>query len=167
MYDMLIPQATKMLRNLNSIFRKAEAYATAKKVDFEVLLGSRLAPDMLPLVRQVQIACDTVKLGASRLTTKEAPTHADDEKTLADVRERIQSTLSYLESFKKADFEGSEERKVTTPRWEGKWLTGTDYLHHHVLPNLYFHATTAYAILRHNGVEIGKKDYLGEIPYQK
>lgn len=167
MYDMLIPQATKMLRNLNSIFGKAETYATAKKVDFEVLLQSRLAIDMLPLVRQVQIACDTVKLGASRLTAKEAPTHADDEKSLADVRARIQSTIGYLESLKKSDFDGASERKVTTPRWEGKWLTGTDYLHHHVLPNLYFHVTTAYAILRHNGVEIGKKDYLGELPYQK
>lgn len=167
MYERLIPPATKMLRNLNTILGKAEAFATAKKVDFEVLLQSRLAPDMLPLVKQIQIACDTAKLGSSRLTGKDAPSHADTEKTLPEVRERIQSTIGYLESLTAKDFEKAAENKITTPRWEGKWLTGEEYLNHHIVPNLYFHVTTAYAILRHNGVEIGKKDYLGEMPFKK
>lgn len=167
MYERLIPPATKMLRNLNAILGKAEAFATPKKVDFEVLLQSRLAPDMLPLIKQVQIACDTAKLGSSRLTGKDAPAHADTEKTLPEVRERIQSTISYLESLTAKDFEKASENKITTPRWEGKWLTGEEYLNHHVIPNIYFHVTTAYAILRHNGVDIGKKDYLGEMPFKK
>ncbi len=167
MYEPLIPQTTKMLRNLHAIFGKAEAFATAKKVDFEVLLQSRLAPDMLPLIKQVQIACDTAKLGASRLTGKDAPTHADTEKTLPEVRERIQSTIAYLESLTAKDFDNAKEKKITTPRWEAKWMTGNEYLNHHIVPNLYFHVTMAYAILRHNGVEIGKKDYLGEMPFKK
>lgn len=167
MYERLIPPATKMLRNLYAILGKAEAFATSKKVDFEVLLQSRLAPDMLPLVRQVQIACDTAKLGSARLIGKDAPSHADTEKTLSEVRERIQSTISYLESLTAKDFEKAAENKITTPRWEGKWLTGEEYLNHHVIPNIYFHVTTAYVILRHNGVDIGKKDYLGEMPFKK
>lgn len=166
MYETLIPQAAKTLRNLNHLLNKAETFATSKKIDFEVLLQMRLAPDMFPLVRQIQIACDTAKLGASRLTGKDAPAHADDEKTLADVKDRIQSTINYLNTLTAQDFNGAADRKVTTPRWEGKYLTGDDYLNQHVLPNLYFHVTTAYAILRHNGVDIGKKDYLGEMPFK-
>ena len=121
---------------------------------------------MFPLIRQIQIACDTTKLGAARLTGKEAPTHDDKEVTLAEIKTRIDSVVTYLKTFKPEDFKGAEERKISQPRWEGKWLTGTEYTLHHVLPNLYFHLTAAYAILRHNGVEIGKKDYLGDMPYK-
>lgn len=159
-------QFAKMLHNLSTLLDKGQAHAEAKKFDAEVLLNSRLAPDMFPLTRQVQIACDSVKLGASRLSGKDAPVHDDKEKTIPELKARIESTLGYITSLKEADFKGWEERKISQPRWEGKWLTGNDYFHQHVIPNVYFHITTAYAILRHNGVDIGKKTYLGEMPYK-
>ncbi len=159
-------QFAKMLHNLSNLLDKGQALAEAKKFDAEVLLNSRLAPDMFPLLRQVQIACDSVKLGASRLSGKDAPVNDDKEKTIPELKARIEGTLGYVTSLKEADFKGWEERKISQPRWEGKWLTGNDYFHQHVIPNVYFHITTAYAILRHNGVEIGKKTYLGEMPYK-
>jgi hypothetical protein len=159
-------QFAKTLHNLSQLLDKGAKYAEAKKFEPEVLLNSRLAPDMFPLTRQVQIACDTMKFGVSRLTGKEAPTFEDNEKTIPELKARIEKTLGYFQSVQEADFKGWEERKVTTPRWEGKWLTGKDYFNQHVVPNVYFHVTTAYAILRHNGVEVGKKDYLGELPYK-
>ncbi|MFL5785400.1 MAG: DUF1993 family protein [Bacteriovoracaceae bacterium] len=159
-------QFAKTLHNLSQLLDKGAKYAEAKKFGPEVLLDARLAPDMFPLTRQVQIACDTMKFGVSRLTGKDAPTFDDNEKTIPDLKARIEKTLGYFQSVKEADFKGWEERKVTTPRWEGKWLTGKDYFNQHVVPNVYFHVTTAYAILRHNGVEVGKKDYLGELPYK-
>jgi hypothetical protein len=166
LYDITLPAFIKTLGNLQKILDKSAAFADSKKIAPEVLLQSRLAPDMFPLMRQIQIVCDTAKLGAARLTGKEAPVHEDKEVTLAEAKARIDSVLTYLKTFKPEDFKGSEERKISQPRWEGKWLTGTEYTLHHVLPNFYFHTTTAYAILRHNGVEIGKKDYLGEMPYK-
>ncbi len=165
-YEYTNVQFINILNNLLGILDKAAAYADHKKFDPEVLLQSRLAPDQFPLVRQVQIACDTAKLGASRLTTKEAPSNADSEKTLPEVRARIESTIQYLKSLSAKDYEGFASRKITTPRWENKYLTGDDYVMHHVIPNFYFHVTTAYAILRHNGVEIGKNDYLGKLPFK-
>lgn len=167
LYEMTIPLFTKGLRNLKKILEKGAHAAEAKKYEVDVLLNSRLAPDQFNLIRQVQIACDTAKLCAHRLTGKTAPVHEDKEKSLAEVMSRIDSTLSYLDSFSAADFQGSEEKKITTPRWDGKWMTGTEVVHHHVLPNFYFHVSTAYAILRHNGVDIGKKDYLGEMPFKQ
>lgn len=167
LFDMTVPQFTKTLHNLNLILDKADAYATEKKFESEVLMNARLAPDMLNFIRQIQIACDTAKFCASRVTGKDAPSHDDSEKTLADCKKRIQSTINYLEGFSAKDFSGAETKHVTTPRWEGKYLTGSEYILHHAVPNFYFHVTTAYAILRHNGVNIGKKDYLGEIPYKK
>ena len=166
MYDQFT-QFAKMLHNLSSLLDKADAYAQAKKFDADVLLNSRLAPDMFNLIRQVQISCDMVKFGIARLSGKDAPTHDDKEKTIPELKARVESTLGFFHSVKESDFAGWEERKVTTPRWEGKWLTGKDYFHQHLVPNVYFHITTAYAILRHNGVEIGKKDFLGEVPYRK
>ncbi len=166
LYDITIPAFIRTLSNLQKILDKSAAFANAKKITPEVLLQSRLAPDMFPLIRQIQITCDTVKLGASRLTGTEAPVHDDKEVTLAEIKARIESVVAYLNTFKPEHFKGAEERKISQPRWEGKWLTGTEYTLHHVLPNLYFHTTTAYAILRHNGVEVGKKDYLGEMPYK-
>ena len=157
----------KGLQNLLACLDKAAAFADHKKIEFDVLLQSRLAPDQFALTRQIQITCDTAKLGASRLTGKPAPSHADDEKTLADVRARIQSTIDYLQSFKFEDYQNAKTQKVSQPRWEGKYLTGEEYVLHHMIPNFYFHETTAYSILRHNGVEVGKKDFLGAMPYKQ
>ena len=167
LYDITVPQFTKMLKNLNLILDKAATFADAKKIDMDVLLNARLAPDQFPLMRQLQIACDTAKLGAARLAGKEAPMHEDTQKTLPEIKARIQDVITYLGTFKAEDFQGAHERKITQPRWEGKYLTGAEYATEHALPNIYFHITTAYSILRHNGVEVGKKDYLGELPYKK
>lgn len=166
-YDILVSQNSKMLHNLSKILEKGEAHAQTKKFEMDVLLNDRLAPDMFNLIRQVQIACDTAKLGAARLAGKEAPKHEDTEKSLPELKSRIESVIGYLNSFKADDFKGAETRQITQPRWEGKWLTGHDYLVQHVIPNIGFHVTTAYAILRKNGVDVGKKDYLGEMPYKK
>jgi len=165
LYDATITQFSKMLRNLATFFDKAAANAEMRKFDPEILLQSRLAPDQFALLRQVQIACDTAKLGVARLTGKEAPVHADDERTIADVRARIESVLGWLETVTPRDFDGATERTVTQPRWQGKTLTGGQFAMNHVIPNFYFHVTTAYAILRHNGVDVGKKDYLGPMPF--
>ena len=167
LYEITVPQFTKMLLNLNLILDKAAKHAEAKKFEVDILLNSRLAPDQFNLIRQVQIACDTAKLAASRLTGREAPVHEDNEKTLSDLRARIQQTVSYLNSFTAKDFQGAEEKRISQPRWEGKYLLGFEFVSQHALPNIYFHITTAYSILRHNGVDIGKRDYLGEMPYKK
>ncbi len=168
-YDLTIVQFTKMFGNLREILNKAAAHAEAKKFDINVLLNSRLAPDQFNFIRQIQIACDTAKLGVARLTgkTDTVPVHADTETTLAELQSRIQSVQDYLASFSAADFANSDNIKVTNPRWDGKHLLGYDFLMQHVIPNFYFHFTTAYAILRHNGVDIGKKDYLGAMPYKQ
>jgi hypothetical protein len=166
LYDITVPTFIKTLQNLDTILDKAAKNAEARKFETSVLMDARLAPDMLNFVRQIQIACDTAKLCVSRLTGKDAPVNDDKETTLADLKTRIGTTLSYLKDFSAKDFIGTEDKKITTPRWEGKWLTGTEYATQHALPNIFFHVTTAYAILRHNGVDIGKKDYLGEMPYK-
>lgn len=167
LYEETVPQFTKMLLNLSKCIEKGVTYAEAKKFDFDVILNSRLAPDQFNFIRQVQIACDTAKLCTARLTGKDAPAWEDNEKTLPEVKARIEKTIGYLNSVSAKDFEGAEKRTVTQPRWEGKWLTTTEYVYQHALPNIYFHITTAYSILRHNGVDVGKKDYLGEMPYKK
>ncbi len=167
LYEITVPHFVKTLRNLSVFLDKGAKYAETKKFEPEVLLNSRLAPDQFNLIRQVQIACDTAKLCASRLTGKEAPTHDDSEKTLGELKSRIDQTISYLNAFSANDFVGAEEKHVSQPRWEGKYLLGQEFVHHHVIPNFYFHVTTTYAILRHNGVDVGKKDYLGEMPYKK
>lgn len=166
-YKIAIPQFTKMLRNFLLILDKGEKFAELKKIDVSVLLNSRLAPDQFNFIRQVQIICDTAKLAAARLANKEAPTHTDTEQTLPELKARIESVISYLGSFTDKDFSGAEERRISQPRWEGKSLSGEEFFIQHAIPNFYFHLTTAYSILRHNGVEIGKKDYLGEMPYKK
>lgn len=163
MYFETFAQMKKQLRQMETWFTAAETYATEKKFDPSVLISMRLAPDQFPLARQVQIACDTLKLGASRLTGKEAPSHADTEQTFADLRGRIQSTLAYLDGFSASDFADSATRLVTQPRWEGKVMSGHDYFLEHVVPNFFFHTTHVYAILRHNGVSVGKRDYLGAL----
>lgn len=143
-----------------------EQYADAKNFDVEVLLNSHLAPDQFNFIRQVQIACDVAKFGVARLTGKEAPSHPDTEKTLPELKTRIESTIKFLEAIQPSDFNGAEERLVTNPRWEGKSLTGKDFLIQNLLPNFYFHIVTACSILRHNGVGIGKMDYLGPLPFR-
>jgi hypothetical protein len=163
MYYESFLQMKKTLGQLNTWFDKAEAFAKEKSFDSNLFVNFRLAPDQLPFVKQVQIACDTAKLGASRLTGKEAPSHADNEQTLAELRTRVASVISYLDGYSEKDFEGSSTRSITQPRWEGKVMSGKDYFFEHVQPNFYFHASHTYAILRHNGVPIGKKDYLGAL----
>lgn len=165
-FDLTVPQFIKSLKNFMAIMDKAAAHADAKKFDVEILLNSRLAPDMFPFTRQVQITCDTAKLCASRLTGKAAPVQEDNEKTFNDVKNRIQSVITYLESFKPEDYTNAAKAVITQPRWEGKTLTGEQYVIHHAIPNFYFHMTTAYAILRNNGVDVGKKDYLGDLPFK-
>jgi len=166
LFEMTAPQFVKTLKNLIDILNKANVYAETKKFDVSVLLQARLAPDQLDFTRQVQIACDSAKLGCARVAGKSAPENADTEKTLGELKARIDSTIKFLETLTAKDFVGAEERRVTTPRWEGKTLSGMEYIVHHTIPNFYFHMTTAYAILRHNGVEIGKSDYLGPIPFK-
>lgn len=167
LYKMTVPQFIKMLENLGRILDKAALYAETKKIDVEVLLNSRLFPDQFNFIRQIQIACDAAKLGVSRLTGKEAPVHDDKEKTLPELKTRIAAVIAYLRGISENDFKDAATRKISQPRWEGKYLGGEEYAFQHALPNLYFHITTAYSILRHNGVDVGKRDYLGEMPFKK
>jgi len=159
----LIAEMKKLLKNLDANLDKAATHATAKKFDTKVLLQSRLAPEMLPLMFQIQTACDTAKYAAARTTGKDAPSMPDNEQTLDDAKQRIAKTIAYLDGFKQADFEGIESRTVSLPRWEGKSMTASDYFVEHALPNFMFHVATAYGILRHNGVELGKRDFLGQL----
>ena len=165
-YEITVLQFTKMLRNLDAILAKTAAFADAKKIEPEVLLNSRLAPDQFNLIRQVQIACDSAKICVAKLTGKDAPVHDDKETNLQQLRARIAETTAFLSTVSEKDFAGAAERKITTPRWDGKYLSGHEYAIQHSIPNLYFHVTVAYEILRHNGVEIGKKDYLGTLPFK-
>jgi len=168
-HAVVVTQFTKMLNNLVAILGEAEKFAAEKKFDTAILLQSRLSPDQFSLVQQIRTACDTAKLGAARLAgrDKDAPVHADTEQTMAEVKARIESVITYLKGFSPDSFAGAAERRITQPRWAGKSLSGQEFLVQHVLPNFYFHATTAYAILRHNGVGIGKKNYLGDMPYRE
>lgn len=159
-------QQVRMLTHLQGFLKKGAELAEQKKFNFEVLLQSRLSPDQFALMKQIQIACDTAKFNAARFTGKTAPSHPDEEKTMADAMARIDSVIQYLKSFKESDFAGASERKITNQRWENKWMKGEDYFHQYSAPNFYFHVTTAYAILRHNGVDIGKGSFLGELSFQ-
>jgi uncharacterized protein len=166
MYFRIIGQLKKHLAQLDKWLDTVAAFAEAKKIEPAAFLAFRLAPDQFAFARQVQLACDTAKLAASRISGKEAPKHADDEKTLDDLHARVRSVIAYLDGFTENDFAEAATRSVTQPRWEGKTMTGADYFVEHAVPNFFFHLTTAYAILRHNGVEIGKKDYLGPLTFQ-
>ena len=162
MHSASVPIFVKMLGNLSHFLDKAAAFAEARKVDPAVLLGSRLYPDMLPMSRQIQIACDGAKFTVARLTSLEAPKFEDTETTLAQFKERIAKTIDYVKSVPADAFAGSETREVSVPRRDRDPLKfeGEAYLKHYALPNFFFHVTTAYAILRHNGVELGKSEYL-------
>lgn len=163
MYESLYRQMKKTLGQVDKWLVTAAEYAKTKSFDPALYLGFRLAPDQLPFARQIHIACDTAKLSLSRITGKEAPAHADNEQNLDELRARIASVIAYLDGFSAKDFEGAGERVITTPRWEGKVMSGHDYLLEHALPNFFFHVAHVYAILRHNGVPLGKKDYLGAL----
>jgi uncharacterized protein len=165
MYQLTVPPFVQTLGAMQAVLAKAEAHALARAFEPNLLISSRLAPDMFPLSRQVQIACDFAKGTVARLAGVELPNWRDDEKTLADLRDRIGMTLNYVRSFKAGQLEGAEEREVTISL-AGKPVSfkGQAYLIQFVLPNFYFHASMAYAILRHTGVELGKRDFMGSIP---
>ena len=165
LYPLLL-EMKKLLGHMNAWIDKAEAHATSKGYDASTLLQARLAPDMFPLVRQFQNAADTAKFAAAFTTGKEPPSHPDTEQTFAEVRARIASVLAYLGTYSEADFEGTDRREVKRPRWEGKSMRATDYFVEQAVPNFFFHLTTAYAILRHNGVDLGKKDFIGKLSFR-
>ena len=154
------------LNALLSVLDKAAAHAAAKKIEPSVLLQSRLAPDMLPLVRQVQIVSDQAKNGSARLAGVEAPRFEDNETTIDQLKDRIARTLAYVKTLDAKQIDGAGDREITFPLGPTNkgHMNGADYLNHFVLPNFYFHVTAAYAILRHCGVDIGKRDFLGGIP---
>jgi hypothetical protein len=161
-YDQLVIVFTQMLGALDKVLTKAEADAEARKIDPSVFTNGRLAPDMLPLTRQIQIMTDQAKGGASRLAGQEPPKWSDEEKTFADLHARVAKTIAHLKTFKPTDFDDAEGRSIELKFPNGTLqFKGKDYFLSFVVPNFYFHYTTAYAILRHNGVPIGKQDFLG------
>jgi hypothetical protein len=163
MYTASVPVFVRMLNSLAAVLEKGAAHAEAKKIDPSVLLGTRLFPDMFPLSRQVQIACDGVKGGAARLAGVDIPVYEDNEKSFAELVARCRKTVSFLESLKPAQIDGSEDKGITLEMRTGPVnFKGQQYLLNHVYPNFYFHVTTTYDILRHCGVELGKRDYLGK-----
>jgi hypothetical protein len=164
MYDFSIPVLSRGLTNLSAVLDKGAAHAAAKKFDSIVLAQSRLFPDMHPLVRQVQIACDTAKGAAGRLAGIEVPKHEDNEATFADLKARIAKTLDFLKTVSAPQLRDAESRSIEIKFPNGSWkFTGIDYLTGFVLPNFYFHSTVVYALLRKAGVEVGKADFLGPI----
>lgn len=164
MYEASIPTFLLTLNNLKAILEKGAAHAAARKYDPNLLAATRLTADMLPLTRQIQIASDAAKGAAARLSGVEPPKFEDNETTLADLIARVSKTIDYLQGFKPEQFEGSDDRTVTIPTQRQTFtFPGLVYLRHWALPNFFFHVTTAYNLLRSNGVEIGKADYLGGV----
>jgi len=162
-YQASVPQFIRMLGNLKGILEKAAAHAAAKKIDESALLNARLYPDMFPLAKQVQIASDISKGGCSRLARAEPPAFEDNETTFPQLIERAKKTVEYLKTLKPEQFDGAEQRTVTWKTRSGeRSMEGQPYLFNHVLPNVFFHCATAYDILRHNGIELGKQDFLGK-----
>ena len=162
MYHASAPILVRALTNLKAILSKAEAWAEDKKVSETTVLNARLALDMLPFTKQIQIASDTAKGAAARLGAVETPSYADDETTFAELHTRLQKTIDFVNSVPQAGFDGSENREIVLKFPSGTMeFTGLAYLTGFVIPNLFFHVTTAYAILRHNGVPLGKSDFLG------
>jgi uncharacterized protein len=161
-----ILEMKKMLTNMTGWLDKAVAFAGAKKFEADTMLTWRLAPDMFPFVRQVQSSCDTAKFAAARAAGKEAPSHPDTETSVAALKQRIATVVSYLDTFTAKDFEGDSDRMISLPRWEGKKMSAADYVTEHAQPNFFFHATTVYALLRHAGIEVGKRDFLGNMNFR-
>lgn len=166
MHHTIVLEFKKLLRGVDGWLDKAVAFAATKKFDPSSLLQARLAPDMFPLVRQIQAVCDQAKYAAGRTTGKDMPAHPDTEQTIDELRQRIASVISYLDGFSPSDWAGVDDRSVTTPRWEGKSMTATNYFVEHALPNFFFHLSMTYAILRENGVDVGKRDFLGAMTWR-
>ena len=165
LFNSSVPAFIQILTSLSAILDKAEAHAAAKNIQPETLLNARLFPDMFPFARQVQTTCDFAARGCARLAQVELPNTPNTEKSFGELKQRIAATLAYVKTFKATQFEGAEIREVEFPIGPGKTLTlkGQQALIHFILPNFYFHATTAYNILRHNGVELGKRDFIGSV----
>jgi uncharacterized protein len=162
-YDATVPAFLQILGSLSGILTKAEAHCKAKNIAPEVLLSARLYPDMLPFSKQVQLVCDFAAKGCARLTGSEVPSTPDTEKTFEELKQRLAKTIDYVKAFKPAQFEGKDASEVTFPIGPTNTMTvkGQQFVSNFAFPNFYFHAATAHGILRHNGVEIGKKDFLG------
>ena len=162
-YDASVPAFLQILGSLSGILAKAEAHCAAKNIQPEALLTARLFPDMLPFAKQIQLTCDHAARGCARLTHSEVPSTPDTEKSFEELRQRLARTIDYVKAFKPAQFEGADAKEVTFPVGAGRNMTlkGQQFLSGFSLPNFYFHAVTAHDILRHNGVEIGKRDFLG------
>lgn len=163
-YELTVPYFDKYLQNLERWIDKTIELATAKKFDANSLLTARLAPDQIPLSGQVMIVCDNAKFTCARAAGKQAPSHPDTEKTWEELRTRIRSVREYVNSFKPEDFDGIESRTVTLPWMPGKVLDAKDYVLQFALPNFGFHLVTTYQMLRHNGVDLGKADFIGNLP---
>ena len=164
MYHASVPRIINMLNSLNHLLDKAQQHVDAKQWSEAALTQFRLYPDMLPLTKQVQIATDTAKGVVARLAGAESPVYADDEQTLEELKARVTKTIAYVQGFTPAQIDGTEDKDIVTKRGDKEThYKGMQFLLGHAMPNLYFHVTTTYAILRHNGVEIGKRDYLGQI----
>lgn len=161
MYSASIPLMKKTLANIERWLDKAVAFAATKKFDPETLLVARLAPDQYNLTRQIQAACDAAKFTGSRLSGKEAPAHPDTEKTIAELKTRIQAAIAFLDTITEEDFAGAADRVIPLPFIPGMGMGGADYLNELSIPNFFFHVNMTYAILRHNGVDLGKQDYIG------
>lgn len=162
-HDAVVPAYLQMLNSLTGLLTKAEAHCAAKKIDPSVMLGSRLFPDMLPLSKQIQLASDFAAKGCARLTHSEVPSMPDTEKTFEELKQRLAKTIDYVKSYKPEQFEGADTKDVTFPVGPDRTMTlkGQQFFSAVSLPNFYFHAATAHGIMRHNGVEIGKRDFLG------
>jgi uncharacterized protein len=161
MYTEIFAQFKKQLIQLDKWLGTATEYAKSRGFDPDVFATLRLAPDQFALARQVQTCCDTVKFAGTFLTGKPAESQADTEQTMEELQARVRSVIAMIDAWSPADFDGAATRVVTQPRWKGEWMTGADYLVEHAIPNFYFHLTTTYSILRHNGVAVGKRDFLG------
>lgn len=163
LYAASVPQLTKMLGNIDRWLDKTVEHAAANQIEVDTLLTERLAPDQFPLVKQIQSACDAAKFAGARLADKQPPVHPDTETTVPELKARIQAVLTFLGTLTPADFEGAAKRPVTLGFAPGMVIDGTNYFNELAVPNFYFHATTAYAILRHKGVNLGKTDYIGSL----
>lgn len=166
-YAQVVTQNSNILRALRKLLDKLQTHAETKKFNPANYLNARLAPDQFHFIRQVQICCDTAKFACARLAGKEAPAHEDKEQTIDELRTRIDKVLSYISTFSEKDFDKARDQKIVMSWDKTKSLKGEDYFLQYSIPNIYFHMTTAYDILRHNGLEIGKGDYLGEVHWEK
>lgn len=166
MYHQTIQQFAGMLLKLSEQLDKAQAYSEERKFDVANLLNARLAPDQFSLLKQIQVACDNAKFAAARFSGQEAPSHPDTETTVDELKTRIEHTVDYLRSFQPEDFAGADDRQVVLKFLPTLYMHGHEYLHNFALPNFYFHTTTAYSIMRNNGVPLGKQDYMAKPPFK-